>query len=133
MFVAYCILEYFCKCDFQRSAYISSLLKSSKKKVTTCVIIQCLYYFPLCLSRIREYRKGSSQSVHLSVYHRAFLHDGWMDFLHIGYHDQVPWTTNACKIEFVSIPNCSNCGYIFINFDYLCYLREECNDFVHIL
>ena len=29
----------------------------------------------------------------------VFLHDGWMDFLDIGYHGQVLWAADACKIE----------------------------------
>ena len=53
-------------------------------------------------------------SVHLSVSPCAFLHDGWMDFLHIQYHDQVPWAADACKVEVGSMPNLSNwpfCGH----------------------
>ena len=49
----------------------------------------------------------------------AFLHDGFMDFLHIGYHDQVPWAADACKTEFGSVLNMSNYGIFFINFDCL--------------
>ena len=45
------------------------------------------FYSPLHLSGIREYRKGSSPSVHLAIHTHfsvcpyTFLHDGWMDFL----------------------------------------------------
>ena len=34
-----------------------------------------------------------------------------MDFIHIGYHDQVPWAAHACKILFGSVPNLSNYGH----------------------
>ena len=37
------------------------------------------YYSPLHLCRIGEYRKVSERP--------SVLHHGWMDFLHIGYHD----------------------------------------------
>ena len=49
----------------------------------------------------------------------AFLCDGWMDFLHIGYHDQVPWAPDACKTEFDTEQNLSNYGHFFINFECL--------------
>ena len=69
------------------------------------------YYSPLCNSRIGEYRKGPGLSVCLSVYQSVHLsilaHDGLMDFLHIGYHDQVPWDTDACKIVFYLYTYCS--------------------------
>ena len=56
-----------------------------------------------------------------------------MDFLHNGYHDQVQWATDACKLESGSMPNLSNCGYFFINLESLLrYIRKECGDFVHI-
>ena len=55
-------------------------------------------------------------SVHLSVRPRVLLHDGWMDFLHIRYHDQVPWTANACKIEFGSVPNLTKLWLFFPKF-----------------
>ena len=75
------------------------------------------------LHGISEYRKGSSPSVcpsvQLSVHPRAFLHDGWTDLLHIGYHDQVPWGTDTCKIEFDSVPNLTNYGNFFVNFECL--------------
>ena len=59
----------------------------------------------------------------------AFLYNGWMDFLHIGYDDQVPWGADACKMECDSVPHMSNCGYFVINFEcWLWYLGEECND-----
>ena len=72
-------------------------------------------------------------SVHLSVHPHTFLHDGWMDFLHIGYHDQVPCVVEVWKITFGSVPNWSNYGYLFINVECLLrYLRVECDEFVHI-
>ena len=46
-----------------------------------------VYYFLLCLSRIREYKNSSSPSVHPSVLN-LFVHDDWVDFLHIEYNDQ---------------------------------------------
>ena len=49
----------------------------------------------------------------------TFLHDGWMDFLHIGYHDQVPWAAFASKIEFGSVLNLTNYSHFFINFECL--------------
>ena len=89
-------------------------------------VMLCLftYYFPLCLSGIGEYRKGSSPSSHPSVSHQlvhlhTFLRDGWMDFLHIGCHGQVPWSADACKIEFDVVPNLTNYGHFFINFECL--------------
>ena len=47
----------------------------------------------------------SVQAVCLSVHHCTFLHDGWIDFLHTGYHDQIPWATNTQNIKFGSVPN----------------------------
>ena len=38
-----------------------------------------------------------------------------MDFLHIEYHDQIPWTADTSNIEFVSVANLSNYGFFFIN------------------
>ena len=35
----------------------------------------------------------------------TFLHDGWMNFLHIWYHGQVPWAADECKIEFGPVPH----------------------------
>ena len=62
-------------------------------------------YSLLHLCGIRKYRKESNR---LSVRLRAFHHDGWIDFLHIGYHDQVPWATYVCKIEFGYVPSLSD-------------------------
>ena len=31
-----------------------------------------------------------------------------MDFHHTGYHDQIQWAADACKIEFGAVPNVSN-------------------------
>ena len=73
------------------------------------------YYSPVCQSRIGEYIK-------LSVCPRAFLHDGWLDFLHIGYHRQISQAAHAFKIEFGS--NWSHYGYIFINFE-CCDISEK--------
>ena len=96
------------------------------------LLFEVCYYSPLCLSGIEECRKGSSPSVRLSVHLHAFLHDGWIDFLHIKYHDQVSWATDACETEFGSVPNLSNYGYFFINLDFwLWYLCKECG-VVHI-
>ena len=47
-----------------------------------------------------------------------------MDFLHIKAHDQVPWVADACKIEFGSVPNCSNYDQFFIKFDW-CDMSEK--------
>ena len=63
-------------------------------------------------------------SVCQSVRPRPFLHDGLMAFIHIGYHDQVPLATHACKIEFGSVPNLSNYAYVFINI-YCCDVSEK--------
>ena len=95
------------------------------------------------LPGIREYRKWSTavlqsdcRAVHYAVCQSShsctFLHDGWLDFLHITYHDQVPWAADAGKIKFGSVSNLSNNGYFFINFECLWYLGEECGDSVHI-
>ena len=47
------------------------------------------------LGKIEEYRKGSSPLGCLSVSPCTFLHDSWMDFIHIGYHVQVPWAADV--------------------------------------
>ena len=77
----------------------------------------------LCLSGIGAHRKGVSPFVtpsgHLSVHPHVFLHDGWLNFLHIGYHDQVSWSADACKREFGSVPNFINYDYFFIKFECL--------------
>ena len=52
-----------------------------------------------------------SLSVQMSSCPHLFLHDGLIDFLHIRYHEEVPWAADACKIEFGSVPHLSNCGY----------------------
>ena len=57
--------------------------------------------------------------------HSSMLHYGLIDFLHIGYHDQVSWSTDACKIEFGSVPNLSNYGYFFIIFSVCCDVSEK--------
>ena len=61
------------------------------------------------------------QAVHLSVHSHTFLHNGWMDW----YHDQVPWVTDACKIEFSSVPNLSNCGHFLINVECFVVISER--------
>ena len=56
-----------------------------------------------------------------------------MYFLHIGYHDPVPWATDVCKTEFSPVPNLSHYGHFVITSECLLwYIREEYNDFVHI-
>ena len=77
-------------------------------------------YSPLYLSGIREYIKGLSvsQSISLLSHPHTFLHDGAMDFLHIRYHDQVPWAADAYKIEF-GVPNLSHYGNFFIHVECL--------------
>ena len=67
---------------------------------------------------------SSHPAVHLPVHPHAFLHDGWMDFFHIGYHDQVPWAVDARKIEFGSVRNLTNYGHFFINFEF-CDIPEK--------
>ena len=61
------------------------------------------------------------QSFCLSSHPCAFLHDGRMDFLHIRYHGQVSWATDACKIEFCSVPNLSIYGHLKNNFECLLF------------
>ena len=56
----------------------------------------------LHLKFVRDDERGVQSR--LSVHHRAFLHDGWMDFLHTGYHDRVPCVADACKISFGIMP-----------------------------
>ena len=69
----------------------------------------------------------------MSVLVHSFLHDGWLDFLHIGCLDQLPLATDVCKIEFGSVPNMSNYSKFFKYFECLLwYLGEECCYFVHI-
>ena len=49
-------------------------------------------------------RLGICLSCHPSIHPGTFLHDGWMDFLHICYHDQVPWAAaDAHEIDFGSV------------------------------
>ena len=55
-------------------------------------------------------------SLHVSVHPRAFLHDSWMDFLHIRYA-QVSWAAKACKIKFGAVPNLNNYVNFIINFE----------------
>ena len=67
-----------------------------------------------------------SPSICLSLCSHAFLNDGWIDFLHIGYHDQVPRVADSSIIEFGSVPNLSNVCYFFIDFEcLLCYLSNN--------
>ena len=40
-----------------------------------------------------------------------------MNFLHIGYHDQVVWAADVCKIKVGYVPNLSNYGNFFINLE----------------
>ena len=72
MVVTYCILEYICKCQ-------------ETVCNCTCVIIQCLYYLPLHLSRIGEYRKGSNPSISPSISLHVLVHSsimvGWIFFI----------------------------------------------------
>ena len=59
-------------------------------------------------------------SVCPSVHPCTFVHHDWLDFLHIGHHDQVPWAANPCKVKFGSrVPNLSNYGNFFINFEFV--------------
>ena len=51
-------------------------------------------------------------SVHPSVHTPAFLHGGWLDFLHIWYHRQIPWPADEYNLEFGSVPNLSD--YIYV-------------------
>ena len=46
----------------------------------------------------------------------AFLNGGWMDFVYIGYRDQVPSADDFCKREFGSVSNVSNYGNYFNKF-----------------
>ena len=67
------------------------------------------------------------------VHPRTFHHDGCMDFLHIGYHDQLQRVAHSYKMQFGSVPNLSNYDYFFLNYEcLLCYPGEEYSDFVHI-
>ena len=67
------------------------------------------YYSPPCNSGIGKYRIGSDLSIcPLSGDSHTSLHYGWMDFLHIGYQDLVPWAADAGKIVFRSISNIRN-------------------------
>ena len=65
------------------------------------------------------------QSACLSVHPCAFLHDGWMDCLHIWYCDQVPQAADAHKIEFGSMPHFSNYGNFFHMFCVCCDISEK--------
>ena len=83
----------------------------------------------------RQNRGIYERVVHQSVHPCIFLHDLWMDFLHIWYHDQVPWATDAYKIKYGSVPNLSNLGIFppkFCHNVYLLWYLRKCVDFVHI-
>ena len=62
--------------------------------------------------------------IHLSLH---ICHDGWLDFHHIWYHDQVPCAANAHKTEFSSVSNLSNYGNFFIHFFSVCCDISEKN------
>ena len=49
---------------------------------------------------------GSIMKCHFGCKDRYWNEDG-LDFLHILYHDQVPWAPDAHTIEFGCIPNWS--------------------------
>ena len=63
-------------------------------------------------------------SICLDVHPRAYLHDGWVELLHIGYQEQVLWANDAPKIEFCSVPNLNNYGHFFINLE-CCDIPEK--------
>ena len=70
----------------------------------------------------------------LSVVSQWHLSEECGDFVHIWYMYQVPYIAHACKLTFGSVPNFSNYGHFFkyyLGF-LMCYLREECVDFIHI-
>ena len=49
------------------------------------------------------------------------------------YHDQVPWATDTCKLEFGFVLNLSNYGHFFLTVECLLwYLREECGNCIYI-
>ena len=50
------------------------------------------------------------------VYPCTVLHGSWMDYRHIGYYDQVQLATDACKIEYGSVPNLCNDHHSFNTF-----------------
>ena len=76
-----------------------------------CSYVSRLLFVTLqIISRIGGNRNGSCSSIHPPC---AFLDDDWMDFLHIWYIDQVPWATDAHKIEFSIVPNLGLSGHYF--------------------
>ena len=84
-----------------------------------------------------KFDEREARPVSLSVNPPTFLHDGWLDFFHIGFYHQVIQATDASKTEFGSVPNLSNFGHFI---DTLCYILSVCCDiseknvaiFVHI-
>ena len=74
------------------------------------------FYSPLCLRGIGIGKDQVHQSVQLDVRPCAFLHDGWMDFFHIGYINQVPLAIDTSKIEFRSVKRLCNYGNFFHKF-----------------
>ena len=91
------------------------------------------YYSPLCIMELGDLGMvPACQSVHLSILgHSSTV--AWVYFLNSWYHDQVPWATNPCKIEFGYVPNLSNSGnFVIYIIMFVWYLREEWADFVHI-
>ena len=48
-----------------------------------------------------------------------------MDIFHIGYHDQIPYATDACKLEFGSVPNLSIYGHFPYILSVCCDIPEK--------
>ena len=70
-----------------------------------------------------ESKNTGKGSVSPDVHPHTLLHDGWMGFLHIGYHDQVPWVADAFKIEIGIVSNFSNYGhYMHFVMNLVCFL-----------
>ena len=87
-----------------------------------CLIISCtaiteswnIGIIPHSATESWNIRTGS---VPLSVCPCIFLHDGWMDFLHIWYHDQA--------LKFGSMPNLSNYDNCFVNCMCMLYIYQS--------
>ena len=77
----------------------------SKLSITVCIHLFLSSCSPLHNSGIMDYL--GMGPVRLSVFAHS-SNGGYIDFLLIWYRDQVPWSANACKVEFVSMPNLSN-------------------------
>ena len=92
---------------YEESQQLSS---STQVKCERCV--WSLFIIPRNIGKGPVWQ-SDQQSICQSILEHSCM-AGWIFFI-LG-HDQVPWPTDACKIEFGSMSNLSNCGYFFHQF-----------------